>query len=121
MITREEIDLLTKARMAALGISEEFLTGKCDTHVSFFEASLNNRMRVSSLHSEAMRKTFERTYRRIMSPRMFCRATPKGAVMFGQHFRSLRLARVAFKTNMKNMKVKMSNPERTISPWQSDT
>lgn len=114
MITPEEIDRLTKQRMAALGISEEFLTSGCDTRVSFFEASMNNRLRVSNMHSEAMRKTFERTYRRIMSPRVFCRATRKGAVMFGQPFRSLRLARVAFKTNLKNTKIKFA--ERTINP-----
>lgn len=110
----EEIERLTKLRMAALGISEEFLTSHCDTHVSFFEASMNNRLRVSNMHSEAMRKVFERTYRRIMSPRLFCRATRKGAVMFGKPFRSLRLARVAFKTHMKNLKFKKA--ERVIDP-----
>lgn len=102
----EEIEHLTKLRMAALGISEEFLTSHCDTHVSFFDAAWDNRIRASKMHESAMRKAFERTYRRIMSPRLFCRATRKGAVMFSQPFRSLRLARVAFKTMVKNTKFK---------------
>lgn len=102
----EEIERLTKLRMAALGISEEFLTSHCDTHVSFFDAAWDNRIRASKMHESYMRKVFERTYRRIMSPRLFCRATPKGAVSFGKHFRSLRLARVAFKTMVKNTKFK---------------
>jgi hypothetical protein len=111
---REEIESLTKQRMAALGISEEFLTSHCDTRVSFFEASLSNRIRATHMHSEAMRKVFERTYRRIMSPRLFCRAVPGGAMLFGVRFRSLRKARVAFKEQIKRMKVKFA--ERAVDP-----
>lgn len=115
MTPPEEIEHLTKLRMAALGISEEFLTSHCDTQVSFFEASMNNRIRATRLHSEAMRKVFERTYRRIMSPRLFCRAVPGGAMVFGMRFRSLRKARVAFKEQIKNTKIKFA--KRAIDPW----
>jgi hypothetical protein len=105
-LTHENIQWLTKQRMEALGISEEFLTSRCDVDVSFFEASMNNRLRVSNLHSEAMRKAFERTYKRIMSPRLFCRAVPGGAMLFGVRFRSLRKARIAFKAQIKSTKFK---------------
>jgi hypothetical protein len=111
---REEIDQLTKERMAIMGISEEFLTSRCDVNVPFFEASYANRIRASRMHSEAMRKVFERTYRRIMSPRLFCRAVPGGAMLFGVRFRSLRKARVSFKEQIKSMKVKFA--KRAIDP-----
>lgn len=99
MITQEDIARLTKQKMEAMGISEEFLMGET-THSSFFDPE--PRITVSPRHNAV----FHRVLKRIMRPNVFCKAVPGGAVAAGKRFRSLRLARVFYKTTLVNVKIK---------------
>lgn len=112
-----DIQMLTKQKFAAMGISEEFLNGSKDYGTSFSETAINNRIEISAAGREALNATFKRVLRKTMAPNVFCKAVPGGASVLGKRFRSLRLARVFYKTIFKNAQFK--NIQAPIDPgWK---
>lgn len=116
-IEMTDIQMLTKQKFAAMGISEEFLNGSGDYGTTFSETAINNRIEISAAGREALNATFKRVLRKTMAPRVFCKAVPGGASVMGKRFRSLRLARVFYKTIFKNAQFK--NIQSPIDPgWK---
>lgn len=106
-----------KLRLEAIGISEELLTGSVDYGTSFSEHAYASRIEIHASHREAMNDTFKRVLRKTMAPKVFCKAVPGGAAVMGKRFRSLRLARVFYKTIFKNAQFK--NIQSPIDPeWK---
>lgn len=117
-IDMADIDRFTKLKMEQLGISEEFLNGSVEYGTSLSETAINNRIEISAAHREALNATFKRVLRKTMAPRVFCKAVPGGASVMGKRFRSLRLARVFYKTIFKNAQFKKLQAPIDPTGWK---
>jgi hypothetical protein len=114
--TTDDWERITKLKMEAMGISEEFLTGDVQL-IPFFDGGFDNRVTVSPARKTFIDETFRRVVKRTMRPSTHCIATRNGVMALGKRFRSLRLARVWYKNMMGNIEIKFA--DKPVVPDES--